>query len=255
MSEIEVRNQAFGPQLELTVVTHCDSNYLSRALSLVQSLQSNGFTGQIVVFTHDESACDKLSALSIVNLNVKMISELEEFFPEIIAARGNRKRIEFYYCITPFLLKYIQAKYPDTLSVYLDADLYFFLSLKEALAGIDSSVIAITPHRFTKANSHLEKYGLYNVGLVCFGTAHAATKVLDWWANRCLESTSQELSHGVYGDQKYLDRFEEISPEVKILSNSGINAAPWNLNDSGSTGGRVWVDSGSGKSDLIFFHF
>jgi hypothetical protein len=240
---------------KVTVVTHCDSNYLSRVLSLILSLQNNGFTEQIVVFTHDEQSFEKLSALSISNLQTHMISDLEEQFPELIAARNNRPIIEFYYCITPFLLKYIQVNFRSTLSVYLDADLYFFQPIREVLAGMDKSVIAITPHRFTNANSNLEKYGLFNVGLVCFGTGDAAAKVLEWWTNRCLESTSQELSNGVYGDQKYLDRFEEISPGVKILNDPGINAAPWNLNASGSSDGRVWVDSGSGKSDLIFFHF
>jgi hypothetical protein len=242
-------------EFDVTVVTHCDSNYLSRALSLISSLQSHGFMGRIVVFTHDEQAREKLSALAIINLQIYMITDLESQFPEIVEAKNNRPTIEYYYCITPFLLKYIQINFPGSLSVYLDADLYFFLPLSDVLAGFDMSVIAITPHRFTEANSNLEKYGLFNVGLVCFGTGYAPTNVLDWWANRCLESTSQELSKGVYGDQKYLDSFVEISPGIKILDDSGFNAAPWNLRDSGISEGRVWVESGSERSNLVFFHF
>ena len=248
-------NPTFSSDFDMTVVTHCDSNYLSRVLSLIESLRNHGFTGCIVVFTHDEQAYEKLLALPIVNLQIYMITDLETQFPEVIHARNNRPIIEYYYCITPFLLKYIQVKFPQSLSIYLDADLYFFQPISNVVAQIDKSEIAVTPHRFSKANSHLEKYGLHNVGLVCFGTGEAAAKVLDWWADRCLESTSQVLSEGVYGDQKYLDRFQEISQGVKILDDPGINAAPWNLNASGRTNGRVWVNSGSGRSDLIFFHF
>jgi len=240
---------------DVTVVTHCDSNYLSRAVSLILSLQRNGFMGRIVVFTHDVQAYEKISGLSIRNLKIFLITELELQFPEIVEAKSNRPTIEYYYCITPFLLKYIQVFYPGRLSIYLDADLYFFQPISDVVAGMNESTIAITPHRFTDKNRNLEKYGLFNVGLVCFGNGDMANKVLDWWANRCLESTSQELSKGIYGDQKYLDRFQEINPEVIILQDSGINAAPWNLNDSGSFDGRVWVESESGKSDLIFFHF
>lgn len=250
-----VSTRVSDSELGMTVVTHCDSNYLSRALCLILSLQNNGFTGQIVIFAHDEKAREKLSALSIVNIQIYMIADLEAQFPELVEARNNRPIIEYYYCVTPFLLKYIQVNCPGTLSVYLDADLYFFRPIRNVLAGMDNSVIAITPHRFTKANRDLEKYGLYNVGLVCFGTSVGAAQVLEWWARRCLESTSQDLSHGIYGDQKYLDRFEELSSDVKILRDPGVNAAPWNLNASGSSDRGVWVDSGSGKSDLIFFHF
>ncbi len=255
MSERVAVDNRDNLEIDTVVVTHCDSNYLSRALCLVNSLQRNGFQGPIVVFTHDQVSWQKLTLLNLTNTHIEMISILELEYPELHHARINRSVIEYYYAITPFLLKYIQKEFQGRHSVYLDSDLFFFEPLQDVVESLDDSIIAITPHRFNQVNRHLEKYGKYNVGLVSFTASSAAIKILDWWANQCLASTSQDISNGVYGDQKYLDKFVEMEPGVKVLANPGYNAAPWNLDNSVKSENQIWIESGEERDRLVFFHF
>lgn len=255
MTERVAVNYRYGLDIDTVVVTHCDSSYLSRALCLIDSLQENGFQGPIVVFTHDQLSWQKLTLLKLKNTHIKMISILELAYPELVHARMNRSGIEYYYAITPFLLKYIQKEFHGRHSVYLDSDLYFFGPLQDVINSLGDSIIAITPHRFNQKNRYLEKYGKYNVGLVSFTAGSVPLKILDWWANQCLASTSQDISKGVYGDQKYLDEFVKMEPRVKVLTNPGYNAAPWNLSDSVRFENRIWIESGDERGELNFFHF
>jgi hypothetical protein len=78
-------------------------------------------------------------------------------------------------------------------------------------------------------------------------------QLLNWWAQRCLESTSIELgSLDVFGDQKYLDLFSTIYPSTYVFKNLGINAAPWNCHEvTLKKNGEINING----HDLVCFHF
>lgn len=240
---------------DFTIVTHCDVNYLPRALTLFKSLKTEQYSGTFVIFVHDQESYEKLALLNLESMIVYKIDVLEGEFPELLQAKLNRSNIEFYFCITPFLIKYLQNEFSSKYSIYIDADIFFFAPVIDLVDDLSECDVAITPHRFSSRNKFLEKYGLFNVGLVCFSNEPAAKKILDWWAVKCLESTARELSLHVYGDQKYLDRFIELGGNVRFLSGAGQNAAPWNLVDASLSGNRIVAKSDLDESPLIFFHF
>jgi hypothetical protein len=240
---------------KVTVVTHCDINYVAKAHSLICSLRENNFEGIAVVVCHDQESLKRLTSLKMLGVYLFDISQVEEVFPQLLAARLDRPQIEYYYCVTPFLVKFIMRIFDSDFFVYLDSDMYFFSDFSSSLESNIEYVVAITPHRFRTGNKNLEIYGKYNVGLMSFRKCGDSENIIDWWAKQCLKSTSIDLSEGLCGDQKYLDDFENLIPGVKQLDNPGHNVAPWNFSDVVSQDGEVKVIENSIRYKLVYFHF
>jgi hypothetical protein len=240
---------------KITVVTHCDINYVAKAYSLICSLRENNFNGITVVICHDQESLNRLTSLKMSGVYLFGISQVEELFPQLLAARLDRPQIEYYYCVTPFLVKFVMRNFDSDFFVYIDSDVYFFSDFSSALETNGDYVVAITPHRFRINNKNLEIYGKYNVGLMSFKKCSDSENIVDWWAKQCLISTSIALSEGVCGDQKYLDDFENLAIGVKQLDNPGHNVAPWNFSDVVSQDGELKVIENSNRYELIYFHF
>jgi hypothetical protein len=240
---------------KICIVTHCDINYAAKALSLVKSLINFGYRDTIVLIGHDEETVLKFKRLKIVQLHIYHISELEDSFPEILAAKNNRSALEYFYCVTPFLIKFVKKFFNSEVNVYLDSDTFFFSDFHQIELSTNDYSVAITPHHFSSENKGLERNGKFNVGLVAFNSNHGANKLLEWWSTKCLQSTALNLSYGVYGDQKYLDEFEILDNHVKVINYPGCNAAPWNCSSAVKSDDQIFVLDGARKSKLVFFHF
>jgi lipopolysaccharide biosynthesis glycosyltransferase len=240
---------------KICIVTHCDINYAAKALSLIKSLINFGYRDTIVLVGHDEETVLKFKRLNIFQLHVYHISELEESFPEILVAKNDRSALEYFYCVTPFLIKFIKKFFNSGINVYLDADTFFFSDFHQIELSTNDYSVAITPHHFSTENKGLEKYGKFNVGLIAFNSNEGANKLLEWWSAKCLQSTAVNFSYGVYGDQKYLDEFEILDNHVKVINYLGCNAAPWNCSNAIKNNNQIFVLDGARKSQLVFFHF
>jgi hypothetical protein len=114
---------------------------------------------------------------------------------------------------------------------YLDADLYFFDSVEPVYQELRKGSILIIPHRFPDSLKHLEKYGIYNVGLLSFRRDNNGFTCLKWWREKCLEWCYDRVEDGKFADQKYLDDWPERFIGVIVLQNKSIGLAPWNLKD------------------------
>jgi hypothetical protein len=239
----------------ICIVTHCDINYAAKALSLIKSLTSYGYRDAIVLIGHDQETVLKFKKLNISQLNVYHISELESTFPELLIAKNNRSKLEYFYCVTPLLIKFIQKFFKSKIYVYLDSDIFFFSDFHEVDLEGNNYSAAITPHRFSLRNIHLEKNGKFNVGLIAFNSNKRSFSLLEWWSAKCLESTSGNSKYGVYGDQKYLDEFQNLDNTVKEINNPGCNAAPWNSSNAIKIESQIILLDGEIQSKLIYFHF
>lgn len=236
---------------KLGLITHCDVNYLSRALALIHSLRENGESALIHVLCHDALSLETLNQLQLPGVRGISRLTLFESFPELVEAERNRSSLEFYYLFSPYLLKYLE-KIGYKHLVYLDSDLYFFQSLKSTLVSAQNHDIGIVPHRFDEVDAHLNMYGIYNVGLVYFKSNSPALKTLDWWAKSCIRSTKLEVSDTSFGDQKYLDFFEKMDASVYVFNFHGHNTAPWN-NELAELSENLEIRI---RGDVLFyFHF
>jgi hypothetical protein len=184
-----------------------------------------------------------------------MIGDLIGAFPELEKAKNNRSVVEFYFTLTPFVVKYaLLGKPQGHIALYLDADLYFFQNPLFVVRSLENSSVALIRHNYPWFLRSLEtKYGTYNVGLLAFKNNEDGNKVLEWWALQCVEWCRDYPENGKYADQGYLNKFATLSKNIQVLTNPGFNLAPWN-----SASSRLRLESNNvrvNNYDLIFFHF
>jgi hypothetical protein len=240
--------------INLNFVTHCDSQYLSRAVILRESIQEKSDRCNFILVCHDEITFKAASLLGIPESNMILLDQIIERYKELKNARDNRTHIEFLYCLTPFIMRYVLDILDLNEIVYIDAD-KFILGNPENLF-IDASYvsIAISSHNFPPKLKYLNKFGKYNVGVIFARKSQDSLEVLNWWSKKCIESTSiSKQDIDVFGDQKYLDEFQVIYPNTHIYNDKGINSAPWNCTCVYIKQGLLYRDHGD--LQLVTFHF
>jgi glycosyltransferase involved in cell wall biosynthesis len=243
----------------VTIRTYCtyfDSNYLIKGLALIDSLNRwEAAPFRLFVVCLDELTRETLEKLDCPNVFLISLKELEEGDAALEKARGNRTRVEYYWTLTPtVILRFLEEVAPGDSVTYLDADLFFYSSPQPIFDEFAGHSALIHEHRFSPSQKHLEVYGKYNVGLLCFRRDDRGLEVLRWWQRSCNEWCYDRAEDGKYGDQLYLNEWPERYPEVRVLQHVGAGVAPWN-NDQYRYGvdasGRPLVDG----RELIFYHF
>lgn len=235
--------------------TYFDKGYLARGLALHESLkkhESQPFT--LFVICLDELTRLLLEELRLTGVVTVPLHQLEHGDSALQAARFNRGLVEYYWTLTPSVIRYLFRSLPEIgLITYLDADLYFFSSPQPIFDGLGDDSVLIHEHRFHEGLQELAVYGRFNVGLLCFRRTEEGLRVLEWWRDRCNEWCHARLEEGKYGDQLYLDSWPERFDRVHLLEHHGCGVAPWNnLNYScASDGEQVTVDG----LPLVFYHF
>ena len=245
--------------MKITVVSHFDKNYVSQGIAMMRSIRS--LSSLKVIFCcicHDEEsirmverenreAGDSDSIQFLTSNLIDSSSELKLTFQ-------NRNRIEFLYALSPFIVEYAINKIDSDVTVYVDADIYFYGDIKECLLPIieGNKKVIFVEHRFKVMARNKMKYGKFNVGLVAFKNESDAKLVIEMWKNMCMAGTPQTLKDGMFGDQLYL---EEIAKTIKYVyseSRKGHNEAAWNCEQRISSKGEVIFTDGA---RLIYYHF
>ena len=218
---------------------------------MIESIQRHDSSAVLGLVCHDEET--KEIAEKWVDESVKVIelNELEEFRPRLKALKLDRPKLEHIYSLSPYVVKYFFEAYKPQSVTYVDADLFFYKSVGDVVQEAEACDAGIVGHRFKPKMKHLEKFGIYNVGLVHFNNTTGGQKILDFWLDACSKSTSTDASEEVFGDQKYLDKFSAIG-KVHIFHSAGVNAAPWNCDYiCASSSGELQIET----EPLQFFHF
>jgi hypothetical protein len=229
-----------------------DASYLSRALALHASLLRESRDAQFAFFCVDDESHALLSRLAPKRGIVLSPTQFET--PALAAAKLQRSRAEYCWTCKPFALLHLAREFPAAgWLVYLDTDMLLFGDPDGALPA-DESAYLLTPHRFYPA---FEKYaataGRHNAGYFAMRNTPAGRQAVQWWAERCIESCSVEVSELAYGDQKYLDQMLGLFAGGRSSAHDGLNAAPWNIERYrvALAGGRVMLDG----TPLLLYHF
>jgi len=236
--------------------TYFDTGYLSRGLTMIESLREHGDNSLVFILALDSGVRDFFADHGDKNIRIISLQDLEEYEPELSAVRPHRSRMEFYFTCTPLLVRFVmdQMKTRNSTIIYLDADLYFFDQPQLAIASLGDGSVGIIEHRYPKKlERRLAKYGRFNVGWVAFVDDKNGRQVLDWYGKSTLEWCGDKPVDGKYADQGYLDSFP-LFAGVTVLREGAFNLAPWNTESHDvrfSSPGPATVD---GRS-LNFFHF
>jgi hypothetical protein len=234
--------------------TYFDRNYLVRGLALYWSLVRHASPFTLYVLCLDGYTRDLLARLGLPEVRLIPIEDFEAGDADLVEAKNNRRRIEYYFTCTPSLPLYVLDHFPGIdVITYLDADLYFFADPAPVYDELRDRSILIVEHRFPEHLRHLEVYGLYNVGLLCFRNDRHGRECLRWWRQCCLRWCGNRVNGAAFADQKYLDDWPARFPGVVVLQHKGANLAPWNVDRFclRERNGSVLVDG----DPLIFYHF
>lgn len=238
---------------KISFVTFCDINYLSRALTLIESIRQSGNCSEIYIAAVDQESFSKIARLNLNRVKVVLLENIEIEFPELSVAKLNRSILEYFFCLTPFLLKYLIAHTNNPLVGYIDADIWFFSNPANIPNNVREYDLSLVTHNFPKHLTHMNKYGINNVGFMYFRRNKKGLVALNWWADKCIKSTSiSNSSSEIYGDQKYLDRIAELDVEIETFDGNGHNVAPWNCNKVNYVENNLHIKNGA---EIKYYHF
>lgn len=232
-----------------------DERYLVKGLTLHRTLTERRPHARLVAFCMDHATEQMLDRLALPNLRAVPLRALEEFSPDLRAARTGRAAYEYYWTLTPATCRYVLDVVPDCESVtYVDADVMMFSDPEPVFDEMGGASVLLVSHRYPPRWQHWEEPGgTYNVQFMVFRNDSHGRAALDWWHERCVEWCFDRYEPGRFGDQKYLDDWPQRFQGVHVLEHRGGGLGPWNAgqHDIVQRYGRVTI----GGEPLLFFHF
>jgi len=234
--------------------TYFDQNYVPRALVLLASMFDHCKPFRLYMLCLDDATIEIVRKLDHAEVVPVRLADLEAADPELAAAKPSRSMIEYYFTLTSAWPRHLLRRHSEIdFLTYIDSDMCFFSSPEPVFAGIGSASVAITPHRWSQENLELARYGKYNVGWLGFRRDEPGMACLDWYRERCIEWCYDRLEGDRFADQKYLERFAELFPNVVEVPHKGVNVATYNVNGYQITerDGGIMVDD----VPLVCYHF
>jgi hypothetical protein len=185
------------------------------------------------------------------------LSWLEDLDPDLVTARGNRSRLEYYFTLSPCLPRAILSEFKPDAVVSCDADLWFMADLSGILGSLTEFPIFITAHGFSpEMLPYGLPTGLYNVSFQGFRNDATGQACLAQWRRQCLEWCRHQIDneHGRFGDQRYLEQWPtDFAGAVQVLEPPGYGLAPWNISRFSLKASSQGLNA-DGR-DIRFYHF
>jgi hypothetical protein len=227
-----------------------DSYYLTKGLTMHDSLLRSGDPFTLYIFCFDDLTRELLLKMDLANVVLITLGEFET--EELKRVKKERTRGEYCWTCTPHVIRFTLDTYGLPQVTYLDADLYFYSGPSVLLDEFERSggSVLITEHRYTPRYDQSATSGIYCVQFITFRADRCGLETLDWWGARCLEWCYARMKNGKFGDQKYLDDWPARFKGIHVLQHLGGGAAPWNIQ-------QYKVSKGPRIDDVpvIFYHF
>jgi len=224
-------------------VTLFDYKFLPQGLALHASLVEHCEDFVLWILCLDSQVERKLKELSLINVRLLSLASLET--SELAAVCQTRTKAEYCWTLTPWSVQWVFDAEPGVNRVtYIDADMYFFGSPNKILRDFIRSQksVFITEHNYSPENDQSSLSGRYCVQFVSF-IRDGGQVVLSWWRDRCMEWCFNRYENNLFGDQRYLEHFEEVLPgQIYSLGSDPRFQAPWN-------------SSRFCHSDVVVYHF
>ena len=219
------------------------------------SVRQNNKDARLVVVICDDAhgfkaENEQFDILNIDELNI-------ENFPEFVF-RYNI--LELNTAVKPFVFSMLLKDGFDQV-IYFDPDIRVFGSLDDMVSIISSNNIVLTPHLtgdlddgMRPTETDILRAGTYNLGYLGVGNSAESVKFLNWWMKRLRTLCVNDVSRGLFVDQKWMELAPSLFTGVYINQNPGWNTAYWNINHRlvEETADNQFTVNGE---ELIFFHY
>ena len=134
-------------------------------------------------------------------------------------------------------LRWLLARSPDRMAVYLDPDMRLYAPLDEMFAAVREHGLVLSPHSLDPMPRDGKRpneqdiliAGAYNLGFIGIGSGAFADELLDWWAERLETDCIVDPSRGFFVDQRWIDLVPGMAESFHLLRDPGFNVAYWNL--------------------------
>lgn len=240
-----------------------NSGYLDKGIVLFRSLQQVSDDFRLYVIAFDDKCYEVLQQYNCGQLIPISLAEFED--ERLLEAKANRTEQEYCWTCSCHAIKYVIEKFNEKVCTYIDADMYFYANPQILFDEIEKSGcdVSIIEHRLSNNVENRRVLKLSGKFCIEFNTFYATDNgmhILNWWCDRCLElcTAAQDGIH--FGDQKYLDDWEERFTGVHVLRHPGAGVAPWNIaryrlvkkcgNDI-----QIRFEADGSVNPLIFYHF
>ncbi len=203
------------------------NEYAIKALALYNSLEKEQQCYHIYFYAIDSEVFELLTNLHLEHATIINLYEIHD--NNVIDVAKTRNKKEFCWSLKGWFMEYILDFYELKKIVYLDCDQFFFSKAKHLFSEWEQYSFLMCTQR---APAPLEaNCGIYQAGLLGVKNDDYGRKILTWWKEQCLKwcYESHDYANQRWGDQKYLDRIPHMFGNIKIITNIGINAAPWNI--------------------------
>jgi hypothetical protein len=209
-------------------VTLFDGAFLPQGVALHGSLTRHAGDFTLWVLCMDDTAHAVLTRLALPNVRLLRLQEVET--PELLKVKPSRTRAEYCWTLTPFSVLAVLSRdsHVDRVT-YVDADFWFMKPPTPLFNELESSgkQVLMTDHAYAPEYDQSATSGQYCVQFVTFCRT-GGLAVLEWWAARCLEWCHARFEDGKFGDQKYLEQWPALFPQVHVLGRHELLLAPWN---------------------------
>ena len=206
--------------------TTSDINFLHRGLSLYESLNRHNDDFELFYLCSDDESYQKLKELDLARIVPVSLGDL--FKTDVLDL-------------------------DDTDDVlYIDPDIYFYHDWNVIFEEIGSKSIGIVRHRIPYSAA----VGEFNVGIVYFKKDLSGYSCSTFWKDCLLDIENKYYNtHGMCGDQKYLELFAPLSGEdnVCVIDKKVGHLAPWNLAYHRYTDNSIiWEQN---VQPLVYYHY
>lgn len=243
--------------MKLNFCTLFNSAYLSRGITLYQSLENSCPDFHLYVFAFDKAAEDYLRKQDFPHLTVVGLSEFED--SELLRVKPTRTAAEYCWTSTPSTILYCIEKFGLEHCTYIDADMYFYHDPALLISEMGDKDVLLTEHFYSSEYDQTKESGRFCVQFMLFRNTSNGMKALKWWRAACIEWCYNRAEDGKFGDQKYLDDWETRFEGVHVLQHRGGGIAPWNIQqfDVFTKKGKPFVRKKNTSEEwpLVFFHF
>ena len=230
----------------LTFTTVSDKNYLDRGIALYESIIKFVENFKLYYLCLDDETLNKWNEIGdnrVIGLHIETEFENNKDF-QTLKANNTSVPIgmpaeyyqvnnlfpgysDFHFALGSFFTYHIMEKENPNEILYVDSDIVFYCTPQLIFDAIGNKSIGIIKHRHNKVGCIA---GGYNVGIVYFKNDEIGRSCLKWWRDCVMDKSNPWFkTHGGCGDQKYLELFESMFGNVKILDEDIGHAAPWNF--------------------------
>jgi hypothetical protein len=237
--------------------TIASANYLAYITVLRDSVAEYVPEARLEVLVVDRQTPELDTTIALLGLHATYAHELG--IPEFESIAFKFNVVELNTALKPTFLKRLLAQGHES-AVYLDPDIRLFAPPTPVFEALGRAEIVLTPHALSpvldgKRPSDIDflRAGTFNLGFVAVRSGATSRAFLDWWERRCLGLGFDDVTFGVFVDQKWADLVPSYFPSFHVLRHPGCNVAYWNLHE------RAVARAGDGYAvdgqRLVFFHF